>query len=400
MKKRGSRRTPVSTPHKSTVVYPSTLFSLQKDEIFPYERYAYNVLAIGVEALNVRGFSEKLTVDFTRLQMNSSPWTINASVEAHNATDGSATEFVFVIPELAPAILYIFSAVVGYEFCTDEGFEKIQKNPDVISDLLHLFVRGAGVGVTVYKDKGVGFAIRAAYDNLGLTIRRLYEVSDIYNALTEQIAYHEVAHAYIGQFTRSFSPSPAERKASELIADLVATEWFYRKMIGNTPDTEEYRALRSMGSYRETLLANSLMSLRYQQFLIMVFAVAGAQRHGGKVTLRGGTSHPPGMQRFMLQHMHLSTLIRSNLSPPLLASDFDRINREWEVRMDALIRSGLIPVADLKASFDVSECDTIELAARLIEEQRVSELKKVIPFLNSIRGSLDGTGEMNPSQKV
>lgn len=382
------RRAPVDTPHNSTVIYPSTLFSLEKDEIFPYERYAYNVLSVGVDALNARGLSEKLIIDFTQLPTNSSPWTINASVTALFAADGSPIEFVFATPELVPAILYMFSAVVGSEFCSDEGFEKIQRNPNSISDQFHSFVSGAGAGVRAYRDRGFGAAVRAAYDHLGLSMTHLRKSSDVYDTLTKQIAYHEVAHAYIQQFTREPRPSQAERVAFELIADLVATEWIYNKMIRNTPDTEEYRAFRQLGSYRETILYNSLLTLRYQELLIMVFAIAGAQAQGGKVTLEGGADHPPGMQRYMLQHLHLYTLIRSNFSPPLLEPDFDQLDHDWDVRMDALVRSGVIPSSDVEGLLQISECDTIELAARLIEELRIPELKKAVPFLNSIRSHL------------
>lgn len=90
----------------------------------------------------------------------------------------------------------------------------------------------------------------------------------------------------------------------------------------------------------------------------------------------------------MLQHLHLYTLIRSNFSPPLLEPDFDQLDHDWDVRMDALVRSGVIPSSDVEGLLQISECDTIELAARLIEELRIPELKKAVPFLNSIRGHL------------
>lgn len=62
------------------VTYPSSLFSLAKDEVFPYERFAYNVLDVGVEALHRKKLPERLLVDFTRLPAGSSPWSINTGI--------------------------------------------------------------------------------------------------------------------------------------------------------------------------------------------------------------------------------------------------------------------------------------------------------------------------------
>jgi hypothetical protein len=70
------RRSPVETTHTSTVVYPSGLFLLERDETYPYERFAHNLLDVAVEALHERKLPDSLTVDFARFSHRGSPWTI------------------------------------------------------------------------------------------------------------------------------------------------------------------------------------------------------------------------------------------------------------------------------------------------------------------------------------
>lgn len=56
--------------------------------------------------------------------------------------------------------------------------------------------------------------------------------------------------------------------------------------------------------------------------------------------------------------------------------------------MDILVASGIIPFEDLMPTLDPLECDSIEAAADIIEELKVSELTKAVPFLRSIRENL------------
>lgn len=382
------RRTPVDTAWTSTVIYPSALFSLERDEVFPYERFAYNLLDVGVEALHARNLPENVTIDFTQLLPGCSPWSINANVTVKLGSNGQPTAFHFAVPELVPAILYMFAGVLVSDFFDEEAFDKFRHNPTSLRERIQFFIDGASAGARTYRDKGFGPAVRAAYDHLGLTIRDLQKSSDDFNLLTTQMANHEVAHAYVQQATRRQPSTPLEKTSFELIADLVAAEWFYNKMIRNTPDTEEYREFRGMHSYAETIFANSLASLRSQQALVILMAIAGAQKTGGAISLAGGPTHPPGMQRYLLQHLHLYTLIRSNFSVFLSEDHLHQLDEDWDSKMDVLTQSGVIPVADLGVLLDTSECDTIEVAANLIEELGIPELKKVVPMLRNMRDLL------------
>src|ERR1700722_18768222 len=379
-----NRRTAVDTTLTSTVTYPSSLFSLEKDEVFPYERFAYNILTVGVDALHAKALPERLFVDFSPLLPGSFPWSINSSVAFDLDTKGSPIAFHFVTPELVPTIVYLFTTVVVAEWFDEAGFETFRSSPETLAERIRLFVDGGRAGVRAYRDKGFGSAIRASYDRLGLTIADLEKCADHYDLLTKLIANHEVAHAYIQQITHRPRPTQTERMAFEIVADLVANAWFYSKMIRKTPDTEEYREFRRLNSYAETIFANSLAALRCQQALLILMAIAGAQRSGGVVSLSGGETHPPGLQRYALQHLQLYTLIRSNFSSVLSVDHLQKIDTDWDVKIDVLIRSGVIQSADLKVLLDPSECDAIEVAASLIEELRIEELKPLVPVLRGI----------------
>jgi hypothetical protein len=183
-----NRCPPVDTAQTSTVVYPSALFSLEKDEIFPYERFAYSLLDVGVKALHAKNLPEHLTVDFTHLLPGCSPWSINASINIELDSKGSSAAFHFAIPELFPAMLYMFAAVVVSDFTDEQYFDKFRHNPTALRERVQRFVDGASAGVRAYRDKGFGSAVRAAYDHVGLTLADLQKCSNHYDLLTKQIS--------------------------------------------------------------------------------------------------------------------------------------------------------------------------------------------------------------------
>jgi hypothetical protein len=375
------RRDPIETPLTSTIVYPSSLFSLEKDEVYPYERFAYNILHVGVEALNRKSLPEKIVVDFTRLLPASSPWSLNASVRCELDGAGKPLAFHFSTPELVPAMMYLFVAVVAHEFLDETRFENFCRDPQTFRARIQLFVDGASAAVRAYRQSGFGSAVRAGYMHLSLTIQHLYTFADDYNLLAKLIANHEVAHAYIEQFTYASVLAECDVRAFEFLADMVGTAWFFHEMIANTPNTEEYRKFRGMRSYAETIYSNSLATLRAQQVLLVFMAIAGAQRSGGTVSLAGGKSHPGGLQRYFLQHIQLYTLIESNFSSVISGDQLRNLQDDWDSRMDTLFRSGLIRPEDLQSLRDDSNCDALNKCADLIEELKIGEVKQVGPTL-------------------
>jgi hypothetical protein len=379
------RRVVLNSSHISTVKYPSALFSLEKDEIFPYERYAYAVLSLAVEALHAKQLPAAIEVDFTDYAGAPSPWMINASIRIDLDSTGSPSQFHFSTPQLVPAILYLFAARLMAHLVEDERFEQLRDEPMLFGRILKTFVDGASEAVRGYKQGGLGTAVRSGYEYLGLTMTDLAGSMDAYDLLTRQLAYHEVAHAYVQQVTHRPNPSTIEQMSFELIADLMATMWLYHKMIANTPDDDEYRKWRGLESYRDTIVANALMTLRSQQALIILMAIAGAQRTRGAISLDGGSTHPPGLQRYMIQHFVMYTLITSNFATVLSRSDFEQLENDWDLKMDVLTRAGVIPLSDIERMLDPSECDTLEAAANLIEDLGIRELECVVPTLRDAR---------------
>jgi hypothetical protein len=154
-----------------------------------------------VEALHTRNLPENILIDFTQLLPGSSPWTINANITIVLGQDGRPQEFRFSVPELFPAILYMFAAVIVSDFLSGQGFEEFRSNPTALRKRIQFFLDGASAGVRTYKAKGFGPAIRAAYDEAGLMVGHLQKCSNEFDLLTKQMANHEVAHAYVQQAT-------------------------------------------------------------------------------------------------------------------------------------------------------------------------------------------------------
>jgi len=372
------RRRPLTTPHVSTVTYPSSLFSLEKDEVFPYERFAYNLLDIAIEALNAKGLPERVIIGFSTANSNVTPWFITASVRCElDSTTHLPIAYHFATPELVPAIVYCY--------CFSVGSALIDHGPTDVRQRFRSFVDAANAGVREYKQSGLAPAIRACYEQLGLTILAVTEVANSYDLLTKLIAFHEVGHAYGLHLVGSRDLNAVTLKGFELIADLLATTWFYNTIVRNTPDDDEYRTFRGFSSYSESVLTNSLVAQRAQLTLLCLMAFAGAQHNGGRLTLAGGISHPSGYQRYMLQHVHMGTLIESNFSGILSPEQFTALNEDWYQTMSALVEQGMIPIADLQSSLDVREFDTIEAAAISIEEMHIEELLPAVPILKNAR---------------
>jgi|NGEPerStandDraft_6_1074524.scaffolds.fasta_scaffold19377_3 hypothetical protein len=377
-----TRSKPIETGLVATVKYPSALFSLEKDEFYPYERFASNVLHVAVEALHNRGLPESIVIDFTRLLSGCSPWAINASMAVTLDGNGKPLFFTVSTPELAPAEFYLYCAVVASKFFDEQAFEEFERDPRKLGAEIQVFVDAASAAVRAYRESGIGPAIRASYERLNLQILDIERYALLYDLLTKEIAYHEVAHGYVRQFSRVLTDE--ETRAFEIVVDLVATEWFYNGWIKNTPDTPEYRRFRGIDTYSETIFSNSLMAMQAQQSRLILWAIGGAQRNGGHISLSGGKTHPPGMLRYMLQHVHLYTLVASNFSKVLSADQLRFLETDCQRRMDVLVKAGIVTRGDALEMADGSQLGVVAKAAELISEFDVPELKKMVEFLRQL----------------
>ena len=383
------KREPIETQLSSSVVFPSGIFALERDESWPYERFAYNVLDVGVHALHKMGLPESLTVDFACAPLHSSAWAINSSVYVKKDGDGDPLSFCISTPELTPALFYLFANTVAQDFFKNEVFRTYMDKPNRLRESIQKFANGANAAIRAYRTNGLGAAIRAGYDYLGLAIMDVEKTFDTYDLLTKQIAYHEVAHAYAGHVLRHPVPNAVDSRAYELIADLIGTVWFFEIMVYYTPDTPEYREFRGFSSYAECIFENALMVYRAQQANLVLAALAGAQREGGRVSLEGGLSHPPGLQRYMLQHMTLSNLVMSNFKDKLTEPQQEALEGDWRAKMEVLSQSGIMPSLDVFTGLDPRECDAVERAAELIESEKIPEVQNITSFLRSMRDNLE-----------
>lgn len=343
----------------------------------------YSLLDVAVEALHHQDLPENISVVFAPA-LSGPAWSINAGVCIDRDADGAPLKFRFSTPELFPAIVYLFVAQVTEGLLEEGGASYFIQNPNELRITIQGLGAALSAGVSAYQHRGIAHAIRASYECLGLTMDDFFRCVNDYDLLTKLIAYHEVGHAYTQHITYAAS-RPIEKRALELIADLLATQWFYQKMIVNTPDTEQYRALRDVTTHSEAIFTNALMCFQNQQGLLALMAIAGAQRNAGAVSLDGGQSHPPGLQRHSLQYLALRTLIESNFASLLSPEQVRRLDADWHERTEALIRCGLIGRADLEGILDPSECDTIELAAELIEQFGIRDLRAMTPWLKDTR---------------
>lgn len=383
------RREPIETPLTCTAILPSSVFALERDESWPYERFAYNVFDAGVHSLHTKNLPESLTVDFTRIMPGCSPWAFNASASVVRDGSGDPMSFRISVPELTPALFYLFAATVGSDFFNDEVFSAYQGDSDHLRARIQHFSDGASAGVRAYRTSGLGAAIRASYTHLGLTVLDLDQHGETYDLLAKLIAYHEVAHAYAKHVLMPGTLDGNDRRACELIADLIGTVWFYALMVYHTPDADEYRRFRGFGSYGESIVSNALMTYRSQQVQLVLAALAGAQREGGRVSLAGGRTHPPGLQRYMLQHMTLASLVLSDFGKVLTTTQQQSLDNDWRNKMEVLAKSGIMPRDDALTMLEPSECDAVERAAELIEKDSIPELMGLTGFLRSVRGNLE-----------
>jgi hypothetical protein len=167
------RRGTIETSQSSIVVYPSGLFSLEKDEVYPYERFAYSLLDIAVEVLHRAQLPENIVVDFTQIIPGISPWSLNAAVNIDWDGSGNPIRFRFMTPELLPAITYLFTAELMRDLFTEGGPLFYEQNPNALRERTRRFAEGTSAGVREFRSGGLAAGVRAAYDYLGLTVTDL-----------------------------------------------------------------------------------------------------------------------------------------------------------------------------------------------------------------------------------
>ena len=217
-------RDPINVPGFTfEVIYPSSIYSLERQEIIPYERFAADVFRDCVQELNQRHLQPHVIGSFDTMEIPA--WVINCSVRGETR---SATRFVIETPEMLPCMLAIFSHIISPHFRS----EATSSDTSDLRGSIQRFFDSGSAAVRAYKAQGLASAIRKAYEVARLDFGSFQQCVDDFDILAYLIANHEVAHIYIEQFASKVSYSPEDKKAHEYLADLVSAEWMFRRMNG------------------------------------------------------------------------------------------------------------------------------------------------------------------------
>lgn len=239
--------------------------------------------------------------------------------------------------------------------------------------------------IAEYKKAGLARCLRKLIGDLNLDLRRLQVSADYYDLCTQFIVNHEAAHAYTGQIMQGLGQlSQDDRRSFEFVADLVATEWLYNRMVRNTPDTQEYREFKGFEEHSESIFNNTWTAVQSQVLVLLVFAIASAMRKDGSVSLEGGRRHPHGFLRHFVQQVHFMTLVLSNQGKHLSDEAVEMIDSNWDACLSLFLRSGLINVDEVKVLLQKDRFADLGRAADLIARYDIRELRKAAPFLRTL----------------
>ncbi len=355
------------------VIYPSFIFLLERYENLPYERFAYNVFREALSALDQKILPAKLVVEFVSSSESCPGWAINCSVRAEECSNSIPNRIIVQSPELLPTLLLMFSVCIGRKLFSDKGRVSYVKDPGLlISNIQYFFDSGSAL-VRSYRSEGAASAIRTGYESLGIDMGTVEQSMDHFDTLSYLIANHEVAHIHVGQLSKRFSDSNEPSKAYEIIADLISTEWLFRRYVYLTPDTEGYRTNRHFGSHAEAVWANAKWAIESQLALLILMGASGAQNSGGRFHFDEGINHPGSFIRYWLQQAWLFSAIEGHFGN-LLGDSRQDLTKIWEEYFGILCESGLISRRALRQVIDGQDDETISQVEMLVKTKKIEDL--------------------------
>jgi len=371
------------------VIYPASALGLEKHGFFPYERFAYDALRIGTEALGTVGLSTALTVSFDSEPEGVDPSTLNAWIR--ELEDGSGS-YAITTTLFTPPVLLALCHRIGVPLFNESDSKGWAKKPELLQKELQAIASMLVAASKALRSHGASSAGRTLRDGGGYTLTTLPDSVNLFDAVAQFIVNHEAAHAYVKQFERlRVDLSAEDHKAFEFLADLTATSWMYRKFVVNTPDTDAYRDARQAKTHNDAIRANVYAVLESQLLVLIFLALSEAICTGGRVTLEGGSLHPHAIVRHSLLQAHFLTLVFSNYPLAFPDSEMKSLDKWWSDVMLLLYKVGLVPISALNAMVDDEHFIAVRRAGELAEELGVAELKKAVPFLTQLRAmNLDG----------
>lgn len=374
---------PIDTINHSLVEYPSAVYSLERHEIYPYERFAYNTLRIGVEALHKKNLPASLYLSFTEGTKNNSWWYFNAGISPINFPSGKTFGFQITTSPMTPIILFGLIKSIGIPLFNN--LTTYVSEPIKFKELLTSFGIDFSNAIKDYSHKGLATVIRKFYTSQKIDLNDIYDLTNHYDICSKFIANHEIAHAYVGQLKTSMRRlSASESRAFEYIVDIIGIEWNYNHLIVNTPDTKEYRKLQDAESYSECIYNNAIRSIQSQMIILIVFAFASVLTSGGAVNLDGGKIHPNSFFRYFMQNIHFTTLLASNYDHVLSKDQIKSIDSYSFSIILIFIELGIVTLNDFLLLKDSEYLSDFSHAFDLIDEFDINELKKSREIFNLV----------------
>lgn len=364
-----------------SVEYPAAVFATERTGIFPFERFAYNVLRIGAEALAASSQLPCVSVAFDP-HGRADPAAVNAWIQLDSTGAGYRIE---TTPFTPPLLLSLCHTVLDPLFSQPTISQQWLEDPSqLVARVKHLqeLARSAR---SILVSEGLGAALVHLRDHGGYGIYSKGSATDFFDGVVQFIACHEAAHAYVKQFSRpAHSMAALDAQAFEFVADLVATSWLYRRLIVHTPDNPDYRRFRGARTHNHALRLNVQYVLGSQLAFVAFLGLGEIIHRNAPARLEGGPTHPHTVMRYFIQQVHFMTLVESNF-PKLLQRRHQRdIGAWWTDSMTALHSAGLVPDDTRSVLTSDAEYMAVRRAGELAQELDLPETRKAAPFLLSM----------------
>lgn len=357
------------------IEYPSAVFSLEAHEIYPYERFAYNALRTGTEALHEKGLSESILISFLSGADSDKWWAFNAGIGDWVSKNGDFHGYRVSTTPIVPLFVFGVCHVLAPLLFDENEQKSTFASPEKFTDELQRFGNVFTDSLKKYREKGLASAIRNLYEEYSISVLDVERSRLRYDLCTRFITKHEIAHAYVGQLSkeaRSFTHE--ESRAFEYIVDLVAMQWIYNAIILNTPDSQEYRKIRGTEDHAESVLVNAYSVNEAQILVFLLFALGSALNNKGTICLDGGLVHPNSLVRHLMQYTHFTTLMLSNWEELVGAKELSDLAEYSNQYLGLFAEVGLLSLDDAKALVSPNTIQDHKVAEKLVDEFQVTEL--------------------------
>lgn len=367
----------------SSVTYPNCVFALERHGIFPFERFAYNALHLGTEVLFKASLPEMLEVALDGMTGRGA-WSLGAQIRQSTSGSGEIRGYRLETSPFTPPVLLLLVARLRRDDLITELGDPEEGSIARLHAALHDVSTGLGAAVRATKSVGLGEGLRILRDAGTVSLSELEDAVDDYDAVAQFLINHELAHAYVQRYDWMTDESDLDRRALELLADLVGVAWLFTHFIVNTPDREDYRERRGVRNHAEAIRANAEWVFKAHSYMLVFMALASAVEGEGLASLAGGLSHPHAFIRHMLWGSHFGTLVLSSYPESFTSEHADGLGAGARRTAFMLVEAGVIPVDDISVILEDGWRAECVRAAQLADRQDLIELRSIKKMLGWI----------------